>query len=87
MNRYVCESNGQMDLEQTHKHEPTILPAIDNNVSTIYLNLKYTVDPKKYIGTYCTHVIALHGKCQLILLSNALVRKTHIAYTNHYKVI
>ncbi len=46
MNRYVRESNRQMDLEQAHKHEPTILPAIDKNVSTFYLNLKYTVDQK-----------------------------------------
>ncbi len=64
MNRYVRESNRQMDLEQAHKHEPTILPAIDKNVSTFYLNLKYTVDQKiKWTlnpHLKCMHVIALH---------------------------
>ncbi len=53
-----------MDLEQAHKHEPTILPAIDKNVSTFYLNLKYTVDQKiKWTlnpHLKCMHVIALN---------------------------
>lgn len=88
MNRYVCELNGQMDLEQAHKHEPTILPAIDKNLSTFYLNLKYTVDPK-IIWTLnphvkCMHVIALHRKVVGFVIKCNDHKNT---YTKHYKAV